>query len=88
MESREFVEGISYAKFAALAKQMQWSIGHLAESLRGTFEVEGETFEHYFERVLHGDPSAEVVIPFRARASTPSRRSARGSKPRWETAMR
>ena len=66
MEARELVEGLSYAKFAALAKRKEWSAEYLAENLRGRFEVKGETFEHYFERVLHCDPSPETVIPFRS----------------------
>jgi hypothetical protein len=63
---RELIEGVSFAKFAALARRKEWSAEYLAESLRGKFEVKGETFEHYFDRVLRGNPSSEVVIPFRS----------------------
>ncbi len=66
MDTREVVEGVSYAKFAALARRKEWSAEFLGENLRGKFEVRGETFEHYFERVLRCDPSPAAVIPFRS----------------------
>ncbi len=66
MDVRELVDGVSYAKFAALAKRKDWSAEYLAEQLRGKFEVRGETFEHYFERVLRCEPSPDVAIPFRS----------------------
>ncbi len=66
MTNRELWEGVSYAKFGALARRMGWTADYLAGVLRGKFEVRGETFEAYFDRVLHCRPSGEVVIPFRS----------------------
>jgi len=66
MTNRELWEGVSYAKFAALARRMGWTAEYLAGVLRGKFEVRGETFEAYFDRVLHCRPGGEVVIPFRS----------------------
>jgi hypothetical protein len=66
---REFFQGIAFKDFSALAKLKGWSAQELAHEFPGIAasdgRFEGETSGTYFERVLHGDPSRHVVIPYR-----------------------
>jgi len=72
-DRREFIYGIEYFKFAALAKKLRLTAQELAGVFRGKFETTmrdtsvlagGESMEHYFNRILHGEPNWEVMIPF------------------------
>jgi hypothetical protein len=67
---RELAEGVSFAKFAGLARRKEWSAEYLAEHFRGKFQTGNESLERWFERVLadrlpNGKPTDGVVIPYR-----------------------
>jgi len=70
---REFVYGVSYFKFAGLAKKKHLTPKELASVFKGSFETNtrgsrsvwaNESMEQYFDRVLRGKPNWEVAIPY------------------------
>jgi len=61
-EPREMVLGVSFRDFAALARKKLWTGEYLAREFKGA--IEGEPASSFFGRVLGGDPSPDVVIPY------------------------
>ena len=57
---------VAFASFSALAARASWTAQELAAEFRGVIETGHEPIEHWFGRVLRGNPSGEVVIPFRS----------------------
>jgi hypothetical protein len=69
---REFIEGVTFAEFRALAARRGWTAEELAERFKGKCggPAESDFYERpltYFQRVLgHDSRTDEIVIPYRS----------------------